>query len=63
MVLRGKACSQFNGRQKCNVFEEMLVFFLDWNEVVISSQAKIFCKECCVFSASYFLCMFGILGL
>lgn len=27
MVLRGKACSQFNGRQKCNVFEEMLVFF------------------------------------
>lgn len=52
MVLRGKACLQFNGRQKCNVFEEMLVFFfffLDWNEVVISSQAKILCKECCVF--------------
>lgn len=28
MVLRGKASSQFNGRQKCNVFEEMLVFLI-----------------------------------
>lgn len=55
MVLRGKACSQFNGRQKCNVFEEMFFFFfLDWNEVVISSQAKIFCKELCFFCQLFF---------